>query len=94
MEGSVYAIACVQPLLHLIQNRFVGREGAAVHGLYEVQSDGNCTLGEGRGVLKTAVYTMPYFGQACYSPYPLSGGSFCLKENAQIKTLFQTFLKS
>ena len=40
---------------------FLGK-GVAVQGLYEEQSDGNCTLGEGRGV-ETAVYTIQFFGR-------------------------------
>ena len=44
-------------------------------------------------VLHDTILLAWFFGQACYSPYPLSGGSFSLKENAQIKTLAQTFLR-
>jgi len=44
---------------------------------------------EERGLHDTISSTR-FFGQAYYSPYPLSGRSFSLKENAQA----QTFLKS
>lgn len=93
-----YSIACVQPLLRLIRNRLCLRGGSGCTRAIWGTIRWKLHFGGGREGLKTAVLhdtiLLAWFlGQACYSPYPLSGGSFSLKENGQIKTLAQTFLR-
>ena len=76
-------------------NDLVWGEGVAVHGLLWGTIRRKLHFGkEGGRVedygLHDTISSARCFGQACHSPYPLSGGSFSLKENAQS----QTFLKS
>lgn len=91
-----YSLCTATPSPHTKPTLFEGRE--RLYTGYMRYNQMETALWGREGGLKTTVLHDTillawFFGQACYSPYPLSGGSFSLKENAQIKTLAQTFLR-
>lgn len=91
-----YSLCTATPSPHTKPTLFEGRERLYTGYMRYNQMETALWWSEGgwkTAVLHDTIFLAWFFGQACYSPYLLSGESFSLKENAQIKTLAQTFLR-